>query len=164
MTDHRAALVRRRLRNVAHQLEIDVDARQVGAEDVEDPSPALVVPFSVRPDLQHDAQISLLHELKGQETPRSESLGLLEGALESVGGRVTSVRLGSEEGGPGIAGWLNLETPAGAHVLAAAPAQAVAAAVRLAVPLLVDPVLFDLSTQRTPLEAAVANVLKGLDR
>jgi bifunctional DNase/RNase len=107
---------------------------------------------------------TLLHELQGQETPRSESLGLLEGALASVGGRVAAAHLSSEAGGPGIAGWLDLETPGGAQVLAAAPAQAVAAAVRLAVPLLVDPVLFDQSPQRTSLEAAVADVLSGLDQ
>lgn len=105
---------------------------------------------------------SLLHELQGQETPRSESLGLLADVLHAVGGRVASVRLGAEDDGTSIAGCLDLETPGGAQLLAAAPAQAVAAAVRLAVPLLVDPVLFDLSAQRTSLEAAVAEVLNGL--
>jgi bifunctional DNase/RNase len=106
---------------------------------------------------------SLLHELQGQETPRSESLGLLEGALASLGGRVVATHLGSEPGGTGFTGWLDLETPAGPHMLAAAPAQAVAAAVRLAVPLLVDQVLFDLTAQRTSLEVAVADVLNHLD-
>ena len=82
--------------------------------------------------------------------------------LDAIGGRVVAVQLGAEEDGTGIDGWLDLKTQGSAQVLAAAPAQAVAAAVRLAVPLLVDQVLFDLSAQRTSLEAAVAEVLDGL--
>lgn len=84
---------------------------------------------------------ALAHELRGQETPRSQAVGLLRQAVEALGGSVRAAHLR-----PAAAGLLSaaveLETARGRVEVPTPPGQALAAAVRLGLPLLADAALF----------------------
>lgn len=96
---------------------------------------------------------ALRHELQGQETPRSQAVGVARHIAEALGGRLAAARLVAD--GPGqLTARLEVETTAGPVAVPATPGQALAAAVCLGVPLLADAALF-------PPEADAAVALGG---
>lgn len=90
---------------------------------------------------------ALWHELHGQETPRSQAVGVVSRLAEALGARLAAALLVAD--GPGqLTARFEVETPGGSVGVPATPGQALAAAVCLGVPLLADAALF-------PADAAV---------
>ncbi len=106
---------------------------------------------------------TLLHELRGEDTPRAQAVRSLGCVAEALGGRVTAARLVSD--GPSrLTAVLEVHTPAGSVEVPTAPGQALAAALLLQVPLLADGDMLGGGQQPAPvLGGAVAAFLDALD-
>lgn len=106
---------------------------------------------------------SLHHELRGQETTRSRAVGLAERVAAALGGRLAAARLIPV--GPGvITAEVEVDTPSGPVDVRTEPAQALAAAVSLGVPLLADVALFPPGAPgELSLSEPVASFLDTLD-
>lgn len=106
---------------------------------------------------------ALAHELRGQETPRSQAVGLLGQAVAALGGSVRAAHLRPAADGL-LSAAVELETSRGRIEVPAAPGQALATAVRLGVPLLADACLLGQdSPAAAPLGGPLAAFLEDLD-
>lgn len=107
---------------------------------------------------------ALQHELRGQETMRSQTVRLCDEITSVLGGHLVAARL-IKQGPHLLTAVVEIATPDNVVALPAEPGQALAIAVRLRVPLFADPAVFpaDLESTAPPLSPAIVNFLNTLD-
>lgn len=107
---------------------------------------------------------ALQHELRGNETMRSQTIRLLGEVTTALGGRVMAARLVKQA--PHIlTATIDVATPQKTIELPTEPGQALALAVRLGIPLLADPAVFSSASESAapPLSPVISNFLQTLD-
>jgi bifunctional DNase/RNase len=104
---------------------------------------------------------SLFHELAGQDTPRGHALWLVGRVTEALGGRLLATRLVRDARNE-LHGVVEIDCERGVVELEVCASQALAVAVRLALPLLVNVDQLE-AARRSALEAAVADIVNGLN-
>lgn len=105
---------------------------------------------------------ALQHELRGEETMRSQALHLAHCIAAVLGGRLKAARLVPSGRGV-LSALIEVETPLGPVEVPIQPGQALALATRLGVPLLAAACLFPTQVVPTPLGQAVLDFLETLD-
>lgn len=108
---------------------------------------------------------TLAHELRGEQTPRSQAVEVVSRVADALGGRLRAALLVAD-GPRQLTGRIEIDCASGVLTVDATPGQVLAAAVCLGVPLLADACLFQLSSNDesdAELGDSLATFLRDLD-